>query len=683
MIGKSALLLKSRSTSNNARVTNANSIRITTQLKHYYSSDTTTATTTATTTTATSRSHPRNDRNEGQHHHQQQKYQRQTIPRPRPRPSNRIQSQHNNIPAAQISEGIILSQEQIERIWNSYQVEEEEEEVEEEDGAKGTRESFNMEYFCSTYPHVNPSLKDSDDASLVFLESSKNESKLNSSTKENKDIPSSYLSSTLTSVSASASAASASAASSIYIHHPIAEEAEEKLNRMLTKIKSHQNLPSAMYEQIQNLLQEEVETVIDLWIRISNDDGDDDNFDNHCQEVAIAATDKACNLLLQYETQYMQGIIAMSHFDDDDDDDDHNNNNGRNNTNESSNFYPSAPKSITYQKIISNYYEHSIIDNNKQESLSQSHLDHVQAQCLKLIKKMMKDILSKRMYSLKSTSDDHNEEQSNTKSGQSSDVADQYPHEPTGYIPLNETYNQLIFMYTSTQHAASSYTHVIEMTTMASKLLQEMELYYHDFITTSTTNLSSSSSSSSSTGRIFGSIDQQTFLISIYPMKSTFDSVIFAYARIASKFNCIASARKTSEIVTRMEKRYSAYVREADNVATAKIMYAKEDLDVVDETKQTRRNDSIDTVIHNIFLPDMETYMSVLGAFASLDTISGDDLEDVLRILNVVEDRADLKVEGCDIYGLVKICWKICNDLKTKTKVKEACSHIIFDHEKS
>ncbi len=436
-------------------------------------------------------------------------------------------------------EGLILSKDQIQRVWNSFEVEND--------------IALDIAEFLEEYPNINPSLKDK-----LFRE-------------EN--------------VSANDGSENDGHATLLENQNSIVIEAEEKLQRMLTKIKSQPSIPSSVRNKIQTLLTEELETVIELWIRVANNIDDASAGGCDKKDVSLQALERASALLLQYEAEYVKGLRKSLDAEDD-------------------NFFPAVPHTICYQKIISGYhYRHT----KRERIISQQDLLRMQSQCSILLKKMVKHILSRRTAS-------RDEENS------SSLVV-----EKRGNFVLNTSYKHLISMYTSRVHL-SSYTHGIEMTTLARNLLQEMELHYHDFFTAPSP-----------------SEKNQKFLLSIYPTRRIFNSVIMSYSRIAIKFQCPASAQKALEIVNRMEKRYEAYTREAAGPKDAK---------------------------GGVISPNLTSYKAVLSAFANLDEISIDSLKDLNAMLNIMAKHSNVQFDET-MSKLLKDCWSKCSHPQKENIVRD------------
>jgi len=426
----------------------------------------------------------------------------------------------------------------------------------------GVLESLDMSEFLNKYPNINPSLKES--LSREENVSSNGESQKN-------DI------------------ATNDETKSLESQHSIVIKEEEKLQRMLTKIQSQSSIASSIRSEIETLFTQELEAVIELWINVANNSIN--KIDN--DEGSLFALERASSLLLQYEAEYVKGLRQSL---DEDDDNAH--------------FFPAVPHTISYQNIISAY---QYILNKRERDISQSNLVRMQSQCSVLLKKMMKHILSQRTESLEESSSSVDEGHTNARA-----------FEPRGKLALSTSYKHLISMYTSRLHL-SSYTHGFQMATMARDLLQEMELYYHDFFTVP-----------------LPSKKNQEFLLSIHPTARIFNSVILSYTRISIKFQCPVSAKRALEIVTRMGKRYEAYMREAV------------------ELKDTK----------GAMLPNLTSYKAVLSAFASLDDVTIDTLEDINAMVNTMEKHGNVQFDTT-MANLLKECWSKCSHPQKEHRIRD------------
>jgi hypothetical protein len=158
----------------------------------------------------------------------------------------------------------------------------------------------------------------------------------------------------------------------------------------------------------------------------------------------------------------------------------------------------------------------------------------------KIIQGMMKVALTLRMHALS-----HEEEEE----GEQNMIISWDPD-----IALHDCYNTVLAMHTSeqimNQPMAPSMSQkellvvITETANNSCKLLQEMELYYHDFRTLPLPK---------------EHIILQKFLVSIYPTNVSFSSVIEGLLRSAKTFNCMYSLHRAVDTLERMQKRYIAY----------------------------------------------------------------------------------------------------------------------------
>jgi hypothetical protein len=121
-------------------------------------------------------------------------------------------------------------------------------------------------------------------------------------------------------------------------------------------------------------------------------------------------------------------------------------------------------------------------------------------------------------------------------------------------IALHDCYNTVLETHTSEQilnqplapsmSQKELHSIVTDISNHSCKLLQEMELYYHDFRTLPLSK---------------EHIVLQKFLMSIYPTYFSFSCVIEGLLRAAKTFNCMYSLHRAVDTLERMQKRYIAY----------------------------------------------------------------------------------------------------------------------------
>jgi hypothetical protein len=513
--------------------------------------------------------------------------QQQSQGRQRPRPPARSQNQKNekrtshnnhrnsNNAAYQrrrkmvTTKGLEISQEQIQRLWNLFEYR-----TDDHDDINTSSNKFDVQDFVSKYPNVNPTLakkireqqgvNEIDDPSFSLNMKNRDENVSN------------------------------------FKFSPVAEEAEQKLQRMLDKIDQHENLTPDIQIQVQNLLLQELETVLDLWLKISQS--------SECQTLqqAMAPVDRAAELLLKFQNLHEKGVKLISK-----------------NPNA---FFPPAPAIRSYQSVIQGYHLlFSSVENDM--NLSVRELEHVQGQSRNIIKGMMKQVITERMRSLDSESSDR--------------IVSSNSH-LSNPIPLHDSYNCAIKMYvdlpiqnmplkgTPTSACSPDTKHLTEMANTASQLLQEMELYYHDF---HTMPIPVSTSASAPTTSL------QSFLTSIHPTRESFKLVIRAFVNIAEKTDCKYSIRRASDVIERMGKRYQAYVV---------------------KTKQEGDNAHVSGpadgsgVIEQVCRPDLELYAMIFQGYAIMGNLVQEDVEIVGKMLKTLEDD-DSKIVTDDIRNLISV----------------------------
>lgn len=417
-----------------------------------------------------------------------------------------------------IKEGLSISQTQIERLWNLYDVNNED----------GSPQEFEVKTFASKYPSLlsaKTSLDPQQPDISLSTDASPNSFDLEEASEE--------------------------------IFNPIAQEAELKLQRMLSKIDNHDalqfKLPSDVQRKIRLLLTEELETVLDLWLKISQTD--------ECQTLqqAVTATDRAMDLLLQFQSLNERGIKI-------------------------------APPIHCYQAVLHNYYELFTINET---TLGVNDLIHFQKRGRGLLKGMIKQVITARINAL------NGNEALTTLNNER---------------PLHDSYNAVLSMHTSDQimkqpmKASSSKNEIqavaTDMVNGSSKLLQEMELYYHDFHTNQLPTEHQS---------------LQDFLVSIHPQKESFQKTIGGFVRIAEEYRCMYSIQRAVDVLERCWKRYLAYEKNGeDNMG-------------------------------QVFKPDVELYEMVLRAYKNMggnmnldkieNLIIDVDDENLLSILREIQER--------------------------------------------
>lgn len=386
-------------------------------------------------------------------------------------------------------QGLIIKKEQIQRLWNLFDVNCL------KDGVQ-VPEEFHLEEFMSKYPFIlKTSLTGSSStnakargASLPIIGGSMD----TSSDLSIKDMHSFEL--------------NLGNGHPKDLFNPVVQEAELKLQRMLAKIHSHEQhiqIPPDVQKKIRELITEELETVLDLWLRISNT--------NDCQTLqqAIAATDRASDLLLYFQSLNEQsGMIMMN------------------------------PPIRCYQRILQNY---SHLFTVNESTLCMEDLLKFQSSGRRIIQGMMKVALTLRMQALSSADE-----------GRIQDRCMEISWEQN--IALHDYYNMVLEMHTSeqilNQPLATSMSQkelhsvITDIANHSCKLLQEMELYYHDFRTLPL---------------LEEDVILQKFLVSIYPTHFSFSLVIDGLLRSAKAFQCMYSLHRAVDTLERMQKRYVAY----------------------------------------------------------------------------------------------------------------------------
>jgi hypothetical protein len=395
-------------------------------------------------------------------------------------------------------------------------------------------------------------------------------------------------------------------------HYSIAQEAEENLHRMYAKVKkAHEGtIPSDVQIQLQQLLMKDLEMVFDIWLSIAvknmqaikpqkGDDSDDyiSSIVKERQKIALFALDRATQLLFQFEAEYVLNLRKSVEYDDDD---------------EGDGMLLAAPHTINYQKLIQKYKKFYNVFFKSRKVMESETLMHIQSQSLALLKKMMKHIISRRMTVLDCPPEDKE------------DMIKQYDSysEKRGEINiLHSSYTQLIDLHTPKFNDFTqppSYIEYMTMVSTSSTLLQETELYFHDFFT-----ISSPSEAN------------QEFLLSINPTTRSFECVIQTYVNCAMQYKCLPSAQKALEIFIRMNKRHEAYTREAESSKTSS------------------------SSVQNIAIPTGNLFKAVIATFASFNQIHKNDLEKIDELYKTINESVNVDVKT---KNLLKQCRLKCNN---------------------
>jgi hypothetical protein len=412
--------------------------------------------------------------------------------RRRPRQEQNNPNQHR-LEKLKTKEGLSISKSQIEGLWSQFDVNDED----------GNAQEFDAKKFASRHPNVNKSL-----AARISSENPPEISLSIDDAQHDNDV------------------FDEEEGVIEEIFNPMAQEAETKLQRMISKIDNPDTLllPSDVQLKIRTLLTEELETVLDLWIKISHTD--------ECQTLqeAITATDRAMDLLLQFQSLNEHRIKI-------------------------------GPPIHCYQAVLHNYH---ILFMVNESTLGVNNLRHFQKRGKGLLKGMIKQVITARMQALNG----HEALLSNLNNDR----------------PLHDSYNAVIAMHTSDQItnlsiATSGGKNEILSTATgmadgSSQLLQEMELYYHDFHT-----------------NLLPVEDQtlQDFIITIYPTKESFHKVIRGFVSIAVEYGCTYSIQRAVDVLERCWKRFLAYEKSGE--------------------------DNMDHVVK----PDIELYEMVLQGYKSMD----------------------------------------------------------------
>jgi len=439
----------------------------------------------------------------------------ETLPKPKRRKHINRESISIKNKAHTKTKGIILSKHEIRRIWTRFDEEETVEEGTNTDYSLPTHSHFNLKEFLHEYPNVNPSLSSNCENSSVIEKETDGAFFL---------VPSS-------------STESSSLKKKPQVSSPLAEEAVLKLHRILDKVKSAE-LNEDVFPRILELVIEEFEAVVDLWAQLSvgssmDDDGDDGDDDDRSgfnegdtQIRAIEAAHMASNLLSQWEQDHKKGLREEMEY-------------GKSRQHTNSNtlvFNLPAPSTRVYQNVINTWWH--IYFQNKVKA--PRNLSQIRDHATSLLEKMRKQLLSNRIYG----------------AHYDVDLVDLEKHIYSSIGPLNDTYNQIICMWTCLNESEGKEVkknagELMKSVNRASSILKEMELIYHD--TVMATPLSLLSSSDTIRKR------ELELLLTIFPTTDTFNLVLFAYSKIASTYDFVPAANAADVILERMEKRCLAY----------------------------------------------------------------------------------------------------------------------------
>jgi hypothetical protein len=402
----------------------------------------------------------------------------------------------------------------------------------------------------------------------------------------------------------------------IPIHHPLAQEAQEKLDRVLGKIETKfaQGLPNSAettetFDQIRSLLVEEFETVIGLWLQPPASQTNDLN--NTQQEVSIDALNHATHLMKVWEKAHVRNLKQeLRHFVSGAD-------------SKTSLFCMPAPSNRAYQNIIDawhTYYSKHMretttkLNRNRKRTLDTANLIHSVEQSTTLLESMVNRLLANREHILEY---------------QETEYEPHAIHIYSNMKPLNEYYAKVIWMWTyMTEHVNGVKGDAelsIEFTRRANQLLMQSETLFHD----------------GSTVRPPSYHAQEMELWSqIHPTRPMFNQVLFSWSRIARMYQMEEAAEEAEDVIKRMESRYTAYIAQHP------------------EWEGIERDE--------MFRPSLASYKAVLGAWSTLRTVSAHERAEkvFLKLVDDSENHLDIDVQ---VYNIFLSSFENCASIKKKS----------------
>jgi len=470
---------------------------------------------------------------------------------------HRYRQQKQNLRSTSFrQEPLSLSRTQIESLWNSFSAADEEIGTE---NSKGTdHKGFNIESFVAKFPHVNPMLKEEFDMNKTSSTDLGEEQDASSSSR----LPS----------------------LDVFDPDPVAEEAEQKLQAMLDKIKKHveesassnSDMPSGIVNKIQTLLDEELDAVIQMWLRVPSS-----SIDGHeSARDSLAAIRRAAKLLLTFQSLNEGGIKSDT-----------------NDSNSETTFFPQYPSLQSYQMVIRNYHQLYRSDR-KEGKLSPKDINILLEESSALVKGMRKRVwIIRKKDHVGLDALDHGEDEDGKKSD---DLV------TPNFIPLNETYSNVIFMHTQLQER-QTYSDQKQMVDIASTLLKEMEMLWYDF------HLNPPPTRSHPRDNRIHAI-----LMSIHPTSDIFFLVVKGFVEMVKLHRCKLSLLRAVDVFDRMSRRHRAYSEKG-----------------VEENAED--------VIKHVSKPGLPLYELLLDTYAEMEkVITNTDAEKVLKLIEQMEKDSDI-----------------------------------------
>jgi len=453
---------------------------------------------------------------------------------------------------------MMLSQDQIQRIWNRFEFEERaiaDNDVEGERRGHSNGDGFRLDEFLEDFPNINPSLLASIRADADADADADTDADANTTSTQSSNIEKGL---------------SISDDDNRHGRNELVDEAVEKLNRMLEKVKSAE-LNEELIPRVQKLVVEEFETVIDLWVQVSasfspeTSGGTGAGNDEDGREEAIGAAHSASTLLERWEREHLRGVRDQIRRENRYEDDG------------ATPFYLPAPSTRAYQTVIDAWWRIYQLSHHDRDGvtdglppLSSGHRVRIRNHATSLLETMTKRLVSNRTHGMR----------------YGVGIEDSDRHLYDSLHPLNVTYNRVISMWTSsvsyaavkdsggsssTEGTDGSADRAMEAADRAESLLNRMELIYHDALTSAVPPPHPSSPTESFTNtNTDTNRDVETELLrTIRPVTSTFDLILTAYSRTAVTHDSLPAVNAADGVLERMEQRCRAYASSSTEVGSA------------------------------------------------------------------------------------------------------------------
>ena len=419
----------------------------------------------------------------------------------------------------------------------------------------------------------------------------------------------------------------------ILIHHPLAQEAQDKLDRVLGKIEAKfaQGFPNStetteIFDQVRTLLVEEFETVIGLWLQppvpSTLEPVQEANDENKPSKISVDALNHATYLMKVWEKAHVRNLKReLYHFTSGAD-------------SETSLFCMPAPSNRAYQNIIDAWHEHyskhmmkaaTKPNLNRKRTRDTANLIHSVEQATSLLENMVNRLLANREHILEY---------------QETEYEKHSVHIYANMKPLNEYYAKVIWMWTyMTEHVNGvngDAELAIAFTRRANQLLMQSETLFHDGSTVQPTSYHK---------------QEMELWSQIYPTRSMFNQVLFSLSRIARIYQMTEAAEEAEDVIKRIESRYLAYTTKPPE------WYGRER--------------------EAMFRPTLASYKAVLGAWSTLRTVSAHERAEKLFLKLVEDSQSHLDID-VQVYNIFLSSFEHCSSIM-KTNDSAVRAALVLD----